>query len=891
MSELPGQVIDTGKPLGALTDRLIANRYRIERELGSGGMATVYLAHDLRHDRPVAVKVLRSEITEAVGIERFLAEIKTTANLQHANILGLIDSGHTDGTIFYVMPFVDGESLRQRLARERQLPVADAVHIAVVVARALDYAHRRGVIHRDIKPENILLHEGQPVVADFGIALAVTNAAPDTRMTQAGVSLGTPQYMSPEQAIGERALDGRTDIYALGCVLYETLTGAPPFTGPNAQAIIAKAMTVEPEPVTLSRRTTPANVAAAIATALHKLPADRFGTAAEFASALENSSYRAPLSVERLSSQRVGWRGAPAIVAITVTLLATLGLLAAVEWRRTASRETSFAARFEIQVPDSAFRSQVVLGNDGRRVVWAAASGYYERRVDSLGIRRLRDATPGFSAMRALSPDGRQALVSGRGGIIVVPLAGGESRLLSSAGRMGAWGGDGLVYIAYVDPASAARGLLRIRPEGGQVDTLTRLDAMVTSMAVLPNGSALILATARGGASELEAFDLRSRKLASIGVAGAFPRYVEPGLLFFARGSAIWAGPFSEGRLRFTSPPVELLDAGTATVTHLEASRDALVYVPAPEQTGSGVVVRSVSGQSTELPGIPDTLRFSSFSMSPNGERLVMQGAPPPSFAAGPPRFNLFVYEIRSGRLTRLRSGDRDQNPAWLPDGQTLSFVRVTADTPTTSTLMRRRWDGGTIPESLLRRGGGRGSVLGPMAWLSDGRQLILRVADRAPSGRGELHGDLMRWSEASPARLDTVVATEYNESDPAPSPDGRLLAFTSDETGRIEVFVRRTSGGPIAQVSVNGGTLPRFSRTGRELYFASADTLFVASILDGRELTPGPVKPVLVWRSIGLGYAIMPGDTSFVVAASPRASAIVVSTNPAAMLAKVIRR
>src|SRR5687767_13408189 len=201
-------------------------------------MATVYLAGDLRHDRKVAVKVLRPELAAVIGADRFVAEIKTTANLQHPHILPLFDSGVADSFLFYVMPFVDGESLRDRLERETQLPVADAVRIAGEVAAALDYAHRRGIVHRDIKPENILLHDGRALVADFGIALAASTAG--TRMTETGMSLGTPTYMSPEQAMGERELDARSDVYALGCVTYEMLSGEPPFSGPTAQAIVAK---------------------------------------------------------------------------------------------------------------------------------------------------------------------------------------------------------------------------------------------------------------------------------------------------------------------------------------------------------------------------------------------------------------------------------------------------------------------------------------------------------------------------------------------------------------------------------------------------------------------------------------------------------------------------
>ncbi len=217
----------------------LAGRYRIERELGVGGMAIVYLAQDLRHDRRVAVKVLRPELAAILGAERFLQEIKTTANLQHPHILGLLDSGEVEGLLWYAMPYVEGESLRSRLQREKQLPVDDALRIAREVGVALDYAHRHGVIHRDIKPENILLNDGQALVSDFGIALAVS-AAGGGRMTETGMSLGTPQYMSPEQAMGERELTARSDVYALGCVVYEMLVGEPPFTGATAQQILGR---------------------------------------------------------------------------------------------------------------------------------------------------------------------------------------------------------------------------------------------------------------------------------------------------------------------------------------------------------------------------------------------------------------------------------------------------------------------------------------------------------------------------------------------------------------------------------------------------------------------------------------------------------------------------
>ena len=271
--------------MSGMIERLNAaleGRYRIERELGEGGMATVFLADDLRHERKVAVKVLKPELAAVLGADRFVQEIKTTASLQHPHILPLFDSGTVDGFLFYVMPYIEGETLRDRLDRETQLGIEEAVRITTEVADALDYAHRHGVIHRDIKPENVLLHDGRPMVADFGIALAVSAAA-GGRMTETGLSLGTPHYMSPEQATAEKEITARSDVYSLGCVLYEMLTGDPPHVGASAQQIIMKIVTEEATPVTKYRKSVPAHVAAATAKAVEKLPADRFGSAASTA--------------------------------------------------------------------------------------------------------------------------------------------------------------------------------------------------------------------------------------------------------------------------------------------------------------------------------------------------------------------------------------------------------------------------------------------------------------------------------------------------------------------------------------------------------------------------------------------------------------------------------
>src|SRR5438128_1987176 len=263
----------------------LGDRYALERELGHGGMATVYLARDLRHGRPVAIKVLRPEIAATLGPERFLREIDTAARLTHPHILPLHDSGEAAGFLFYVMPYVEGESLRDRLSREKQLSLGDALQIAREVADALSYAHSRDVVHRDIKPENILFEAGHAVVTDFGIARAIT-AAGGEKLTGTGIAVGTPGYMSPEQATESERLDGRSDIYSLGCMLYEMLAGEPPYTGVNARSVIAKRFTDPVPSVRRLREGAPPAIDAAVSKALAKAPADRFVTAAQFAEAL-----------------------------------------------------------------------------------------------------------------------------------------------------------------------------------------------------------------------------------------------------------------------------------------------------------------------------------------------------------------------------------------------------------------------------------------------------------------------------------------------------------------------------------------------------------------------------------------------------------------------------
>ncbi len=374
-------------------------------------MATVYLALDLKHDRKVAVKVLRPELAAVLGADRFIQEIRTTAQLQHPHILPLFDSGQADTFLYYVMPYIEGETLRSRLDRERQLEVDEAVRITREVADALDYAHRRGIIHRDIKPENILLHDGRPVVADFGIALAVSAAA-GGRMTETGLSLGTPHYMSPEQATADRDITARSDVYSLASVLYEMLTGDPPHTGSSAQQIIMKIVTEEATPVTRLRKSVPPNVAAAVGKALAKIPADRFATAKAFADALADPHFAAATtSVERPGGGGAGpWRRRFVAATVAALLLgtATVYLLA---------RERTEQGDADLVYEAQTFRAERILrarwAPDGKTIVYSASR--------DRGPPRLYVIRPEYPEPAALGPDSTHLLsVSSTGEIALL---------------------------------------------------------------------------------------------------------------------------------------------------------------------------------------------------------------------------------------------------------------------------------------------------------------------------------------------------------------------------------------------------------------------------------------------------------------------------------------
>jgi len=816
------------------TDRLtaaLADRYRIERELGAGGMATVYLAHDLRHDRRVALKVLRPELSAILGSERFLAEIKTTANLQHPHILSLFDSGEAEGLVFYVMPYVEGESLRDRLQRDHQLPVDDAVRIAREVADALEYAHQRGVVHRDIKPENILLHGGHAMVADFGIALAASRSEGGTRMTETGMSLGTPHYMSPEQAMGEREITPKADIYALGCVLYEMLTAEPPFVGATAQAIIARVMTEEPRSLTLQRKTIPPHVEAAVRTALQKLPADRFASAAEFAAALANAGYAPSGGSEgRVTPARAGsgvgglLRRPGLAAALSGLMVGALGLAAG--WAIWRPRDPAFppaVLRYAMTLPDSlAWREvdgeTIGVAPDGSAFVYVSRTGLMLRSGDRLDPMPVPGGRRGVSPF--FSPDGRWVGFLAEGHLMKVQLDGGAPIVVADSlnGYTFDWGADDTIrYHTAPRTDQTSRVLMAVAARGGAPREIARPDSgsgeLFRSPTLLPDRRTVLFTLWTRNTGRLAALDLRSGAITRFEETGSTPRWVGQGFVVMGNpDGTLSALPFDFGKIRPTGEPVTiargLLQTDAVTVRAGVSTSGSIVYVQSGAITQRRLALVSRSGQVTAL--VPEQRAFAGPRFSPDGRRVAVGIT-----EEGGGGSDVWVLDVAPGAWSRLTTDRISDRPAWTPDGRRLVYSSY-------SDLWWIAADGSARPESLLVAAGTRfaGTVT------PDGRGVVFQALSGDPSGIRSLMFD------SAPA-AQTIIPAAFNESAPALSPAGQWLAYQSDEAGRMEVYVRPYPGpGGRVSVSVVGGVEPAWSRDGRELFYRTADTMMVATVV-----------------------------------------------------------
>ena len=810
-------------------------------------MATVYLAEDLKHKRKVALKVLKPELAAVLGAERFVQEITTTAALQHPHILPLFDSGTADGFLYYVMPFIQGETLRDKLNRETQLGVDEAVKIAIDVADALHYAHTQGVIHRDIKPENILLANGRPMVADFGIALAVSAAA-GGRMTETGLSLGTPHYMSPEQATAEKEITARSDVYSLASVLYELLAGVPPHEGGSAQQTIMRIITDTPRPVTDLRKSVPPNVSAAVAKALEKLPADRFGSAAGFATALGDSSYRGTgVDSGRATARAEGWRHRAAVPALVAAAL----LLMALAWTIGRPTPPAAVARYrhnlsEGQGLSGSPWSRLAVSPDGSKLVYVSDSD----RGSQLMVR-MRDqldavALPGtdHAINPAVSPDGRHVAFMDRagGGLIkVVSLAGGPPLTITDSvvGLPGiTWGSDGFIYYDRIGLGP----LMRVPEKGGRAESIGLLDSTKGELQhawpdALPNGRGVIMTVSRGGpgamgsaTDEIAVLDLSSGTHRAL-VRGIFARYAQSGHLVYVTAEGSLMGvPFDEDRMELTGEPVALaegvgvrLGVGAADLT-LSAT-GTLWYA-------AGVVGTSGTSQPVWVgrDGAATLVSPDWFGLivdpvlSPDGRRLAVSTTELTS--------QVWVRDLEQGFLTKLSlNGRNNVRPAWGPDSRSVAFV---SDQNTDRDLYQRLADG-SRPESLLLD---ETRPIEEVTLSRDGAWVIYRV------------GSIASERDLYARRLGTdssiaLVATEAAETSPALSPDGRWLAYVSTESGVAEVYVRPfpNTGDSRWQISAQGGQEPVWAHSGKELFYRVAGTTnaqMAMAVTPGRTFVPG---------------------------------------------------
>jgi hypothetical protein len=781
--------------LGRLTQAL-SDRYRIEKELGAGGMATVYLAEDLRHARRVAVKVVRSDLSAMLGADRFLNEIRVTANLQHPHILPLFDSGEADGLLFYVMPYVEGESLGERIAREKQLPVEEAVRITREVASALDYAHRHGVIHRDVKPANVLLQDGTVLVADFGIALAVSNAG-GARLTETGLSLGTPFYMSPEQATGDRQLDARSDVYSLGAMLYEMLTGDPPHTGSTAQAVIAAVLTEQPRDVAARRPRVAPHVAEAVHRALEKMPADRFPTAAEFARALEGPA-------------------------------ATTG--------RTVVFRTRARSRPRRWLPVALGLAGVALGLVAGRLLLAPAA---------VTETRTRLTFTGNASFPAVTNDGhwlayvRGACADGgcSGDLVVQELpAGIPSVLVAGAQRVGAptWSPDGSGLLLTMQPGGGERGLYLV-PRGGGVPR--KVADLAVSYGFADDRTAAFIVS-QGPVirrADLATGELKDSVVIGDGhwLLGGVDISPRTGMIFFngLHGSALRMG-IADARGKV----LDSLDRagsgnwdpdGRHVLVGTLGARSLLHLTRIPTNRSG-----RFSGRGVEIiAGIPGDA-WSGLAMTPGGYVVGEAGR----------TSDVWAFAIGGARRRLTHSSTYYMGPSISPDGRTVAYVKQdawgtnvysapvvpAAERPvTTDSGFRQvlRWfPGSSRLSAVVIQGGATGGFVHEIEELDTGRRhpIVLDAGLVVVEWRPDRTAFATQLDGRALAIVDSAGKTLRRFSVPdslAPtvaiqgSPDGARVALLVGGAGRRSVVTLEVASGALRPVGrIDGGDSVRVS-------------------------------------------------------------------------------
>ena len=844
----------------------VGEAYALVARIASGGMASIYKATDTRHARQVAIKVFVSAGEgDDAGIataRRFLDEIRVTAALQHVNVMPLFDSGAADGLMYYVMPFVDGETLRARLQRTGPLSIVDTLQIARGIADGLDHAHRAGIIHRDLKPENILLRDGQVLICDFGIALG-TASLDAARQTQAGAVVGTPQYMSPEQAAGADQLDARTDIYSLGALVYETLVGDPPHVASTTQGILAKVRSETPTPVHLLRPTVSVAVSDVLAKALAKQPADRYPTAAAFRDALTTAAtdpVRAPRATRAPS--RTVLAGAALLAVIAVVAFAL----------RPRTTEPSVATRFVLApFADAAIGRAPVLTPDGTTIVYAGAAStsrsIFVRRVTELEAHAL----PGTHGALAtfVSPNGRQvAFITSDDRLLRIGLDGSDLTDITGVFRYSdaTWVNDSaLVYDGYGE-----QGLTMIPAFGGASRPITQLDAR-------RNDSAHQLPVALGDGRTVAFVALRNRSgpfsqigelsLARLSAEGTRPgaymplgiqsrrafAYVDGWLLFLrADAQALMAVRLDlERGATIGEPRVVLTQEGGGIQLVTLARNGTLLYSRRVQPNNAPVLVDSAGAVTPIVPGL--TGAFMNPRVSPDGRRLVVQ-------RTGADGSDSWIYDLQTGTQSRLTTTGNSVGASWNTAGTGIVYF-------TTREGRDAFWSEPADHSAPAKRVVESSGAFAVTPTRIDSVTLFQR----------RVNGAWSIWrAPVDPAGAATpVVQGAHDVFMPSLSPDGRWLAYAASESGQYEVFVQPFPGaGTAVQVSLGGGTEPAWSPDGRTLFYR-ADRKMMAA-----ELTSGVPRTVVRRRALFVdafdgdmpmphrNYDVMPDGRHFVMIA-----------------------
>ena len=894
--------------------QVLSDRYRIEREIGSGGMATVYLAEDLRHRREVALKVLHPDLAAAIGTERFLAEITTTATLQHPGILPLFDSGVADGLVYYVMPYVRGESLRARLDREGPLPIDEAIRIAAAVADALDYAHGQGIIHRDIKPENILLsapaaHSGEgrgahAFVADFGVALAVTRAGGE-RLTQTGLAVGTVPYMSPEQAMAERSLDARSDVFSLGTVCYEMLAGELPFAAPTAQAVVSRLLADDPRPVSALRKSVSPSLEAAVHKALEKNPADRWRSAREFAHALTQAEVQPSVAARSGETAVARPRRNMAGVAGALVLGALLGAGALAAWSPRAAASDDAAAtprRWAIALPDSspfaptvdeyaAPGAGIAISPDGRLVAYVGRNG----TATGLQLARLDDGTvtplAGTEGARlpAFSPDGRWLAFIARGELRKLAVDGGAIVRLgpveAPTGLL--WMTDERLLVSRnaIGPGTIAASGGRFEPLGALAQAPSFIHAQL-----LPDGTRFLGTTAYGELGVISQETGAVRFLTSVGgsdparaefgnaLRGRNPRYLASGHLLYSSGSSLMAVPFDVKTLRATGKPTPVAsdlraEGGPGEAHYAVSDEGTLVYASGVDGSNGSLVWVDDRGAVTDtlLPGVGALLAM---RLSRDGRALALSA-----------RLENGAAETRVVDLTR-RVEDRARLngefavASWTGDGRGLlgSYVPDTVE-GRACCFVGAELDAATLSLRVPPAPAGYDVMIA----FDESRDGTLRCEDavrRPAAGGAAADGEQVLLLRAVAGGAPPREVAAGVQGDCAFSPDGRWIAFTN----RNGLFVTRATPDTSARatkIAPGATSQVRWMPNGSALVYRVGRTLERVTVRTAGDAIEASEPRVLfqhdglftTWDVWGMGWDVGP-DGRLLVWRAPAPSA-----------------